>query len=136
MRVLESAVLSRCWREVGHWICRLGGSGVGAAERDDDSNLGSDDDDEELEDDGNEAESTNADIVLAQYDKAFKLAVSFLHGKHVSSDWDFRAAEFCRRLPVQVTRVRNKWKVMLKDGVMSINGRDYIFKKAACEFEW
>ena len=36
----------------------------------------------------------------------------------------------------QVTRVRNKWKVLLKDGVMSIHGRDYIFKKASCEFEW
>ena len=49
----------------------LGCSGVGAGDRDNDSNLGSDDDDEDLADDGNEAESANEDIVLAQYDKAW-----------------------------------------------------------------
>lgn len=30
---------------------------------------------------------------------------------------------------VQVTRVKNKWKVQLKDGIVSANGKDYLFSK-------
>jgi transcription initiation factor TFIIA large subunit len=36
----------------------------------------------------------------------------------------------------KVTRMKSKWKTTLKDGVMNIDGRDYIFKKASCEFDW
>jgi len=62
--------------------------------------LNSDDDD----DDEQNADDSNQDLVLAQYDK--------------------------------VTRMKSKWKTTLKDGVMNLNGRDYIFKKASCEFDW
>lgn len=41
----------------------------------------------------------------------------------------------CLHLP-QVQRVRNKWKCVLKDGVASIDGRDYVFSKLASEMEW
>ena len=30
---------------------------------------------------------------------------------------------------VQVQRVKNKWKCVLKDGVIHMNGRDYLFSK-------
>merc|ERR1719286_94843 len=30
----------------------------------------------------------------------------------------------------KISRSRNRWKVVLKDGVMSLNGRDYAFHKA------
>jgi hypothetical protein len=36
----------------------------------------------------------------------------------------------------KVTRVKNKRKCNLKDGVMNLNGRDYLFHKATGEFEW
>lgn len=36
----------------------------------------------------------------------------------------------------KVQRVRNKWKCTLKDGVASIDGRDYVFSKLASELEW
>lgn len=36
----------------------------------------------------------------------------------------------------KVQRVRNKWKCVLKDGVASIDGRDYVFSKLASELEW
>ncbi|KAJ2328784.1 transcription factor IIA subunit alpha, partial [Coemansia sp. RSA 2673] len=36
----------------------------------------------------------------------------------------------------QVTRSKNKWKCVLRDGIMLINGRDYLFQKATGEFEW
>ncbi|KAI5274631.1 TFIIA-domain-containing protein [Aureobasidium subglaciale] len=36
----------------------------------------------------------------------------------------------------KVQRVKNKWKCTLKDGVMSANGKEYLFHKAQGEFEW
>jgi len=36
----------------------------------------------------------------------------------------------------KVTRVKNKRKANLKDGIMHINGKDYVFSKATGEFEW
>ncbi|CAH8439857.1 unnamed protein product [Schistosoma rodhaini] len=35
-----------------------------------------------------------------------------------------------------IHRARNKWRFHLKDGIMSINGRDHIFQKAVGEAEW
>ncbi|TKX19613.1 putative transcription factor IIA, alpha/beta subunit [Elsinoe australis] len=36
----------------------------------------------------------------------------------------------------KVQRVKNKWKCTLKDGVLSANGKEYLFHKAQGEFEW
>ncbi|KAJ2158502.1 transcription factor IIA subunit alpha [Coemansia sp. RSA 552] len=36
----------------------------------------------------------------------------------------------------KVTRTKNKWKCVLRDGIMLINGRDYLFHKANGDFEW
>ncbi|KAF8925942.1 transcription factor IIA, alpha/beta subunit [Dissophora ornata] len=36
----------------------------------------------------------------------------------------------------KVSRTKSKWKCVLKDGVMLINGRDYLFGRAAGDFEW
>ncbi|ORY54835.1 transcription factor IIA, alpha/beta subunit [Pseudomassariella vexata] len=36
----------------------------------------------------------------------------------------------------KVQRVKNKWKCVLKDGVLSVNGKDYVFHKATGEYEW
>ncbi|KAJ8123364.1 hypothetical protein ONZ43_g671 [Nemania bipapillata] len=36
----------------------------------------------------------------------------------------------------KVQRVKNKWKCVLKDGVLNVNGKDYVFHKATGEFEW
>lgn len=36
----------------------------------------------------------------------------------------------------KVQRTKNKWKCVLKDGVVSVNGRDFAFNKANGEFEW
>ncbi|KAI8058581.1 transcription factor IIA, alpha/beta subunit [Syncephalis plumigaleata] len=35
-----------------------------------------------------------------------------------------------------VTRTKNKWKCVLKDGVMTMDGRDYVFHRANGDFEW
>lgn len=36
----------------------------------------------------------------------------------------------------KVQRVKNKWKCNLKEGVANIDGRDYVFQRAAGESEW
>ena len=36
----------------------------------------------------------------------------------------------------KVHRTKNKWKCQLKDGVISIAGKDWVFSKASGEFEW
>ncbi|KAF5272232.1 hypothetical protein FQA39_LY01314 [Lamprigera yunnana] len=36
----------------------------------------------------------------------------------------------------KITRARNKWKFHLKDGIMNINGEDYVFQKANGDAEW
>ncbi|KAK3811957.1 MAG: transcription factor IIA, alpha/beta subunit [Benniella sp.] len=36
----------------------------------------------------------------------------------------------------KVSRTKSKWKCVLKDGIMQINGRDYLFHKANGDFEW
>ena len=36
----------------------------------------------------------------------------------------------------KVQRVKNKWKCTLKDGVMSAQGKEYVFLKGMGEFEW
>ncbi|KAF9236367.1 transcription factor IIA alpha beta subunit [Melanogaster broomeanus] len=36
----------------------------------------------------------------------------------------------------KVGRVKNKWKCILKDGMIHINGKDYLFTKCTGEFEW
>ncbi|XP_062523735.1 transcription initiation factor IIA subunit 1-like [Corticium candelabrum] len=36
----------------------------------------------------------------------------------------------------RVGRVRNKWRFNLKDGIMNLSGKDYVFHKATGEAEW
>jgi len=36
----------------------------------------------------------------------------------------------------KVQRVKNKWKCTLKDGVMSVGGKEWVFHKGMGEFEW
>ncbi|RKP39534.1 transcription factor IIA, alpha/beta subunit, partial [Dimargaris cristalligena] len=36
----------------------------------------------------------------------------------------------------KVGRQKNRWKCVLKDGILLIDGKDYLFHKATGEFEW
>ncbi|XP_067013000.2 transcription initiation factor IIA subunit 1 [Anabrus simplex] len=36
----------------------------------------------------------------------------------------------------KITRSRNKWKFYLKDGIMNLNSKDYVFQKASGDAEW
>ncbi|CCU81453.1 unnamed protein product [Blumeria hordei] len=36
----------------------------------------------------------------------------------------------------KVQRVKNKWKCVMKDGVLTVNNKEYVFHKASGEYEW
>jgi transcription initiation factor TFIIA large subunit len=36
----------------------------------------------------------------------------------------------------KISRTKNKWRFILKSGVMNIGGRDYVFSKATGEADW
>lgn len=36
----------------------------------------------------------------------------------------------------KVQRVKNKWKCTLKDGILRVEGNEYVFHKGQGEFEW
>lgn len=36
----------------------------------------------------------------------------------------------------KITRIKNRWKFHLKDGIMNINAKDYLFSKANGDAEW
>ena len=36
----------------------------------------------------------------------------------------------------KVTRVRNKWKCQLGNGIMHVGDKDYLFHKATGDLEW
>jgi len=36
----------------------------------------------------------------------------------------------------KVQRTKNKWKCVLKDGIVTADGKDYVFHRANGEFEW
>ena len=58
--------------------------------------------------------------------------------KKCLSFWVFLVYSFVTWLCLlpQIARSRNKWKFHLKDGIMNLRGRDYVFQKATGEAEW
>lgn len=37
---------------------------------------------------------------------------------------------------LQIYRVKTKWKLQLKDGIMNISGHEYVFHKCLGEADW
>ena len=37
---------------------------------------------------------------------------------------------------LKVTRTKAKWRCVLKEGIMSLNGKDLLFQKVTGEFDW
>lgn len=96
------------------------GDDIGAEEEP----LNSDDDVSEEE----QADLFDTDnVIVCQYDK-----VPWPQESHSLQDyWLKQTISF-----LQITRSRNKWKFYLKDGIMNIGGKDYIFQKSNGDAEW
>lgn len=86
-----------------------------------------DDDDEEKPDikDEDDADAINSDLDDSDDEGA---------GAMGDDDDELGDSILCTYDKVQ--RVKNKWKCTLKDGVMSVNGKEWVFHKGQGEFEW
>lgn len=74
-----------------------------------------DDSDSEEEEEAQEEGPGEGDIVFCTYDKVWRPAAQNSHpvDEHI----------------IKVARVKNKWKCILKDGMIHVNGKDYLFAK-------
>lgn len=85
-------------------------------EQDDDK----DDDEQEMDEGGNEEEPLNSEDDVTDDDP--------------TDLFDTENVVVCQY--DKITRSRNKWKFHLKDGIMNLNGEDYVFQKANGDAEW
>ena len=54
----------------------------------------------------------------------------------MSNDKDPETANLCLATYERVARSKGTWKVQLRNGMMSIDGRDWIFSDAKGTFDW
>jgi transcription initiation factor TFIIA large subunit len=79
--------------------------------------------------DDEEKDPDTKNLVLSQFEKARARVGST--GRH--------AVLSCASpvTPVaQVTHAKNKWKCSLRSGIMTLNGKDYVFNTASGDFTW
>ncbi|XP_030759315.1 transcription initiation factor IIA subunit 1-like [Sitophilus oryzae] len=87
---------------------------------DDDLDDDKDEDDQEIEDEGGEEEPLNSEDDVSDDDPTDLFDTDNI----VVCQYD------------KIIRNRNKWKFYLKDGIMNLNGLDYVFQKANGDAEW
>ncbi|KAG4069506.1 hypothetical protein HA402_006872 [Bradysia odoriphaga] len=87
---------------------------------DDDDDLDKEDDDEAEGEGGPEDEPLNSDDDVSEEEQADLFDTDNV----VVCQYD------------KITRSRNKWKFYLKDGIMNIGGKDYVFQKSNGDAEW
>ncbi|KAK9751836.1 Transcription factor IIA, alpha/beta subunit [Popillia japonica] len=86
----------------------------------DDADEDKDDDEQEVDEGGPEEEPLNSEDDVTDEDPA--------------DLFDTENVVVCQY--DKITRSRNKWKFHLKDGIMNLNGEDYLFQKASGDAEW
>lgn len=87
---------------------------------------GGDDDDEK----GNIKDEDDADAINSDLDDSDDDNNNAM-GEDEDNDMDNILCTYDK-----VQRVKNKWKCTLKDGVMSVGGKEWVFHKGMGEFEW
>lgn len=109
-------------------------------DNDDDDDLDKDDDDDAEHEDAAEEEPLNSEddvtdedsaevfdtdnVIVCQYDKVS--SPNLIVKLKIDNILFFK----------QITRSRNKWKFYLKDGIMNMRGKDYVFQKSNGDAEW
>jgi len=92
---------------------------------DDDGDDDDDDDDDDNDPDGEDDEGVEEEPLGSEDD---------ISDEDASDLFDTENVVVCQY--DKITRARNKWKFHLKDGIMNLNGKDYVFQKAQGEAEW
>lgn len=114
-----------------------------------------DDDDDEDDEESEEDDDTNGPSILRRNGAASRNGIKPEGGDHAGADSDeinsdlddsdeddndVEGSDSVEHIVLclydKVTRTKNKWKCVLKDGVVLINGKDYLFQKASGDFEW
>nr|XP_017092053.2 transcription initiation factor IIA subunit 1 isoform X1 [Drosophila bipectinata] len=89
-------------------------------DNDDDDDLDKDDDEDAEQEDAAEEEPLNSEDDVTDEDSA----EMFDTDNVIVCQYD------------KITRSRNKWKFYLKDGIMNMRGKDYVFQKSNGDAEW
>ncbi|KAH8363260.1 hypothetical protein KR084_007627 [Drosophila pseudotakahashii] len=89
-------------------------------DNDDDDDLDKDDDEDVEHEDAAEEEPLNSEDDVTDEDSA----EMFDTDNVIVCQYD------------KITRSRNKWKFYLKDGIMNMRGKDYVFQKSNGDAEW
>ncbi|CAG9819307.1 unnamed protein product [Phaedon cochleariae] len=87
---------------------------------DDDLDDDKDEEDQEMEDEGGEEEPLNSEDDVTDDDPTDLFDTDNI----VVCQYD------------KIIRNRNRWKFYLKDGIMNLNGADYVFQKSTGDAEW
>merc|ERR550517_1148478 len=93
---------------------------------DDDDGDDDDDDDDDLDPDGEEDDEGVEEDPLGSEDD--------ISDEDASDLFETDNVVVCQY--DKITRARNKWKFHLKDGIMNLNGKDYVFQRANGDAEW
>lgn len=100
----------------------------------------SDDDEEEEEEDNEDEEEDLEDKEEEENDEAAAREEEPLNSEDDVTDDDPADLFDTDNVVVcqydKITRSRNKWKFYLKDGIMNLNGKDYVFQKMNGDAEW
>ncbi|XP_014483770.1 PREDICTED: transcription initiation factor IIA subunit 1 isoform X2 [Dinoponera quadriceps] len=100
----------------------------------------SDDDDEEEEEDNDDDDEDLDDKEEEENDEAATREEEPLNSEDDVTDDDPADLFDTDNVVVcqydKITRSRNKWKFYLKDGIMNLSGKDYVFQKANGDAEW
>ncbi|KAI1237678.1 Transcription initiation factor IIA subunit 1, partial [Lamprotornis superbus] len=107
-------------------VLQVDGTGDTSSEEEDDEEEEYDDDEEEeKEKDGGEDGQVEEEPLNSEDD------VSDEEGQELFDTENVVVCQYDK-----IHRSKNKWKFHLKDGIMNLNGRDYVFSKAIGDAEW
>ncbi|XP_021058147.1 transcription initiation factor IIA subunit 1-like [Mus pahari] len=102
-------------------VLQVDGTGDTSSEEDEDEDCDEEDEEEEADDGQVEEEPLNSEDDLSDEEGQEEL-------------FDTENVVVCQY--DKIHRSKNKWKFHLKDGIMNLNGRDYVFSKATGDAEW
>lgn len=84
---------------------------------------------DDVTDEDNNALFETENVIVCQYDKVR----SSLRSLWFFFNFFMTMLQFAY---FQINRSRNKWKFYLKDGIMNIGGKDFVFQKSNGDAEW
>lgn len=64
------------------------------------------------------------------------LCISATGGTNFVTDYNLESADVLLGQFEKVSRTKSKWKCFLKDGIITVDGKDLAFSRAVGEFRW